>query len=309
MVKGESMIEAQVLSRFTIGEGLIDPDTRIQNGKLTKAEVDTFASKLSSNDYYKALESWKVPSQCVDGRANILRGANAAGGTTSLVIGDALTFGSYREHGARAPQHAKRMFTEIKKKDYLIGGHDEIGAHDGNCGCGAEDKLDSVDPHKPSVLRYIRRRGDDTRTFLSELRYTSTNELVGLEIPDNAHILIVDQAQKLQDEHYATNGAELRDAFIEADGEDVIETLEGEHPECVLIIDTRPKIGLKRDKIAQEYGTIMRAFYLNVASLQESAKIFSLFPEEAHTRFLGALYYNVATAAVLSGPSLRVIVL
>lgn len=287
---------------LTIAEGSIDPDTRIANGEITQDEIERFMVDIQSEEFDAPIDPEAVPAVCVDGRG-LRIGPNAAGGTFTLVVADALTSQSYRQPGEKAPAHAVRLFTELTKAGKKIGGHDDDHAKGNNCGCGAEDKLDnSEDENGPSILGYIERRGDDIKAVLE-------SPLIGLTISDELHESIVSRSKELRQERYATAGCDLKKATLEVAGEEAIEPLTGVHNEVALRIRTKAGATIDRPKLREKYGDRLEVFELDLPNLKSGVEAISLSNEEADRKFIAALYYNVATASVLAGPSLRVIVL
>jgi hypothetical protein len=306
---GESMNRVIDVPRLGIGEGSIDPDERIARGEITHDEVADFVEALQGDELYKRIDSELIPEQCVDGRDEITRGPNAAGGTFSLVMGDALTFNTFCKIGDKAATHAKHVYGHLRSIGHRIGGHDDAAAKGATCGCGAEDKLDNSDADKPSILRYISRRSDEIRDALTSLSITATSEPLGIQISDDVHGLITKRSDELQAESYASSGAELRQAFVDIAGEESVATLEGVHNEVVVVINTRAGETLDREKVRQLFGDKIEAFNVDVHALRKGAQSMSNNAEkEADARFIASLYYNVATAAVLSGKSLRIVV-
>ncbi|HWT55948.1 MAG TPA: cadmium-containing carbonic anhydrase [Candidatus Microsaccharimonas sp.] len=283
------MFSTQEHTKFVIGEGSINPYARIANGEISHDQLNALVTALQSDELYVDIDPEMIPNSCVDGRGDELVGPNAAGGTFSLVMGDALTTQSYRRPGEQAPVHARRMFGALARLDKKIGGHDDTHAQGDNCGCGADDKLDSEDPAVPSILEYITRRGEDIRTLLNGLN---------IQISDELHAKIMDNTQQLRDEHYATNGAELRQATIDEGGRVV--TLPGKHVEAVLNVQTQAGKTLDRQKLHEMFDGALDAFNLDVPALQYGSTLLAVSETEAHERFVGALYYNVATAAALA---------
>jgi hypothetical protein len=305
----ESMIGVYEIPRLGIGEGAIDPDTRIANGEINDEAIEALAGALLGDELYTKIKPGQVPSQCVDGRGISSVGPNAAGGTTAVVIADALTHNKFRLAGEKVTDHAKRVFEFLyEDKNQKIGGHDDIHANGPNCGCGAQDKLDDLDVTKPSILRYISRRGDDIRSVLTSLKETRSGEPLNIEVSDEMHAMIVHNCLKLQAEAYATNGNDIRSVYIAVSGPGSVVTVTGDHKEAILVINTRPDETLDRKKVNEVYGDEIQVFEVDVTSLQSGAELLTNNVEEAHDEFIGALYYNVATAAVLAGASLRVIV-
>ena len=295
------MSNVQERPRLTIAEGKIDPDTRVRDGEITEAEINEFVEALESDEFYDEIASL-IPTKCVDGRPRldgaVTLGANAAGGTFSVVMGDALTTNRYRLVGEKAPQHATHVYEELQKAGHEIGVHDDDHAEGDHCGCGAEDKLDDMNAEQPSILRYMARRGDDIRTALADL---------GVEIDDETHALLKANAATLVEESYATTGAELKKVATDTAGDDCVETLTGSHKEAALVVQTQEGRTLNRVKLQERFGDKLQAFALDVPALRKAAEITALSPREVEQKFAAMLYYNVATAAVLAGPSLRIV--
>lgn len=296
---GEFMSQVQERPRLEIAEGAIDPDVRVANGEITNDEIEEFASRLETEEFYDEIKKLEddvfvfIPNVCVDGRIHGKLGPNSAGGTNTLVVADALTTNAYRKDGEKAPAHALTLFNELKKAGYEIGGHGDDRATDEKCGCGAQDREDEV-------LAYIARRGEDVRTVIADL---------GIEIDDTTHNMITHNAVKLGEENYTTNGKELREAYVDIAGEESVPDLPGNHNEVAVVINTQAGTTLNREKIAAAYGNDkLQAFNVDVPALQKAAEAISHSPEEVTQKFIAMLYYNVATAAVLAGPSLRVII-
>ncbi len=281
--------------RFPIALGAIDSDSRIKNGEITAEGLDAFIEAL--DHFYTAVATeGDVPSQCVDGRSRqdgtYEPAPKAAAGTFSAVIGDALTNGSHRPAGANAAAHAKKVYEYLIQHGYTIGGHVADHVSGNGYGCGAEDNLERI-------LMFIRDNSAGIQTFLKD---------VGVTIDDETHARIATRAASLLDENYVVSGAELRDALVATAGEQCVETLTGPHREVVLVINTEPGVTIDRAKIAEEYNDSFQAFELDVPSLQTAANALSLTPAEALQKVTAMLYYNVATAAVLAGSSLRIVV-
>lgn len=290
---------------LTIGEGTIDPATRSQQGVISDTTVADLVARLKTDEFYDRIDAEAVPTKCVDGRGRVdgqqELGANAAGGTFSLVVADALTSNSYREAGQNAFEHAKRLYAQLVSLGKTVGGHDDDRAEMPNCGCGAEDKLDATTADQPSILAYLVRRGVDVRDAVRSL---------GVGVSDELHEALIQQAAKLRQEQYVTNGAALRQAFLDTPGVGAacVERLTGAHGEVAVVINTQPGTTLNRLKLKAAFGEAYQVFNLDVAALQSACKLIALSADEADEKFVAALYYNVATAAVLAGPTLRIVV-
>lgn len=302
---------------LTFGEGGIDPQARVAAGETTQTDLDRLHEFLLTHEAYDDLDPQLAlfPGQCVDGRGIDTLGANAAGGTFSIVMGDALSNQAYRpSETSTAPEHAVVVYEEVQKRGGRIGTHNDVHKHGPNCGCGAQDRLngDEAQEQKSFILPFITRRHTEIKNFLTGLRYTQTGDLVGVEIPDETDKLVASRAQELISEDYATDGVALEQASVMVAGEESVATLGEKHPhhlEAALVIDTRPNKTLNRKKIEELFGGNLQAFYVNVASLASGADKMSISPQDMHQRLIASLYYNVATAGVLGGPGLEIIVL
>jgi hypothetical protein len=288
---------------LAIGIGTIDPSTRVEQGLISDQVIDQLASWLRTPEAYQKASDLPVPTQCVDGRSRKdglqSNGYNAAGGTFSLVMADALSHGSYRRAGESAAVHARHIYEQLLAEGFTIGGHDDTSAVAPACGCGAEDKLDSKDLSKPSILRYIANHGRDIRQTLDTL---------SINVKDALHIRIIENSKALVKEGYATNGRALRQVIIDLAGSKAIVTLDGDHQEVALVINTETGTTLDRRNLTTHYGVHYQVFNLDVPAIEAAAKIISFSVNEAHEKFIAALYYNLATTAILAGPSLRLIV-
>jgi cadmium carbonic anhydrase-like protein len=290
---------------LTIGEGTIDPVTRSQAGIINDTTLAELVERLKTAEFYAVIDPAAIPTKCVDGRSRAdgrqELGANAAAGTFSVVMADALTTNSYRSAGQTAYEHAKRLYNHLVSLGKLIGGHDDDRAQVPNCGCGAEDKLDTVAADQPSILGYLVRRGDDIRNVVVSL---------GVTVDDNTHQKLLLQADNLHQTHYAVTGADLRQAFLDTPGAGAasIETLTGTHNEVAVVINRQVGTTLNRQKLKAAFGDAYQVFNLDLAALRAACELLALSAGEAQEKFVAALYYNVATAAVLAGPGLRVVV-
>ena len=279
---------------FSIGLGTIDPDERLAHQEITSDALDSFLATLG-NFYTKVVrKSDVIPCQCVDGRpradGSYEPEPKAAAGTFSLVMGDALTTNAFRNVGDNAAAHAEAIYTYLIHHGYHVGGHDADHASGAGCGCGAEDNL-------KTILEFISNHGGDIRDFLEQF---------GIHINQRTHGQIIRQAKTLLTESYIVPGISLRQAAVTAGGAACIETLTGPHHEVALVINTEPGTTIDRKKLAATYGNTFQVFELDLPALTAASKVLANTRSEAKQEQAAMLYYNVATAAVLAGPSLRV---
>ena len=288
-------IPMQQVQRFSIGLGSIDPDARLAHHEITPNALASFLATVG--DFYTNVvrKSDVIPCQCVDGRSrqdgSYEPEPKAAAGTFSLVVGDALTTNSFRKDGNDAAVHAEAIYTHLIRHGYHVGGHDADHASGSGCGCGAEDNLQVI-------LEFIGDHGDEIQHFLKQF---------DIHVNLQTHRQIIRQAKSLLTESYIVPGVSLRQAAVTAGGAACIETLTGPHHEVALVINTEPGTTIDRKKLAAAYGDAFQVFELDLPALTAASKVLARTSSEAKQKQAAMLYYNAATAAVLAGPSLRVV--
>lgn len=291
------MDEQQQTSIMTLGglaQGAIGPRPRVDAGEISEQEVHDFVAALQGDALFSQITA-VVPHKCVDGRfradnVNSL-GPDAAGGTESLVIGDALTYGMFCGPEDTASTHTKKVLQFWLDRQQHVGGHDADAAHGGS-GCGACDKLDAT-------LAYIATRGDELRSTIAGL---------GVEVDDETQATVTGRAQKLVSGQYADGGPAIIAAMRETAGVDAVETLTGEHKEVAVVINTKPVTTMDRGAIREQFGDKLQAFNVDVWALEKSANEMYNDAQKARALYYATLCYNVAVAAVLSDASLRIVV-
>jgi hypothetical protein len=282
--------------------GTIGPEQRIKRGEISAETVDELAERLTSNEFYDDISDELGP--------------NAAGGTFSLVIADALTTNRFRQAGQTAEAHAVALYGWLmaNKNDAehrsiiprvcvdgrlpvegsepnmaVIGGHDDEHGPDG---CGAQKKLGPI-------LEYIQTRGNDLRQFAAAH---------GVEIDDDTHDAIVRNAGVLLAEGYVSTGTELRGAYVRVAGEASVTKLAGDHKEVVGVLSKDKFKTLNRSKIRAAFGEGYDAFGIDVGVFPAAAAVISDGDEqEAWQKFVAMLYYNEATTTVLADHGLRIV--
>lgn len=278
-----------------IGIGSIGPDARIERGEIELQRLEEYLGSLASGELF-AHTDLVIPAMCVDGRLpenkQLELLPNSSGGTFTLVVADALVHG---HTNGNAAAHAHDVYAQLVGKGYKIGGHDADHASGEGCGCGAEDNLQAIlgfmaDENNAGAIR----------EFLESL---------GEHVDAGVHDEIVAQAQSLLQGGYAnTTGKDLRQAFVGTAGEGSVVTLSGPHNEVALVVNTRAHETYDRVAAHNEFGDAYQAFNLDVESVREGTKMMSTTDDDATKMHIAGLYYNVAVAAVLAGPDLRVVV-
>lgn len=283
-----------VVTLGDLGQGTIEPAPRVAAGSLTADQLEAFVSALSGDGLFTIIDG-VVPCKCVDGRpradGGLSLGPDAAGGTESLAVGDALTYDQFCEPGGVASDHATRVAAFWVDRGARIGGHDADNAHGGS-GCGACDKLEQA-------LVYIGEHANELRDFIESL---------GVTVDGRTQLEVAKNARNLAARHYADGGTNIIAALRAVGGKDSIETLMGEHKEVAVIINTKVNTTLDRSKVRAQFGDELQAFNVDVWALERATS--EMYPDnkKAHSFYYATLCYNVAVAAVLSGPSLRIVV-
>lgn len=308
MVDGETTREVAVMELGAPAQGAIDPADRIQRGEITESRVDEVAANIDAHYVWvgdKIMDQDEVdaeffklfiPTWCVDGRlcGTVSRLApNAAGGTYSLVVGEALIDAdSLIAQNQTSASHGGRVFSSLTQNGYDIGVHSDDHASGENCGCGACDKMGQI-------VGFL----GENIAGLSE----KAAEL-GVVVPDVLQQKIATNATNLNSSGYISSGKEMNQAAIEATDEAHNQELVGSHNEVVLVVNTVVGTTLDRQSLAKEYGEDYEAFNLDVWALKNGIDAISSSEVEASEKFAAAVLYNLATACVLAGPSLRVVV-
>ncbi len=300
--------------KLDIGIGNIGPAKHIANGEYDWRLVDQLTHDLLNDQSLYERGENRLPRLCADGRTRRTDGGSAIGGSFSAVIADSLGPRLYYANDITAKQHALTIYAKFRAGNLLIGGHDDDHADAANSGCGGEDRLDSKDPGAITTLQFLSQYGDSVRRTLQSLCDTKTGTNLGVKVDDSQHDIIVSHSRELharttQSTAYVTCGADLRDALVEAQDDSAVERLHGLHTEAVLAIDFRNGMRLNRGKVAARYGDKLNAFYVNVDCLNNMAKFLYDDAEQTDLSFVSALYFNIATTAVLADKSLRVITL
>lgn len=280
----ESMETMHEVSYFTIdhAEGTIEAKNNQQE------RLEEFTQRAGSGEFHVATDC-QVPCGCVDGRCGGKIRPNAAGGTETIFVADDLTTKRFEGDGTTASAY-RTTLRLLKDEGFEVGGHDDDHAMGDISGCGANDKL-------PLIYDFIQRKAD----VLKDL-----TESLGITVDDASHQTIVDNARARTE---FSKGAELLGVLNEEGAEDAVDHLRGGHNEVMVIINLREGTTFDRDAAEAEFGPDYEAFNVDAWSFAEAARATSLSPQEAEQKVVAMVYYNLATAHVLGGKSLRVVVL
>ncbi len=294
-MSAESLSSVAIMGSPAVGT--IDPETRVIKGEIDNETIDkVFNDIVKHYDVVDdELSEKAIPAACVDGRTDVdgaPLAANSAGATYSLVIGTALIDApSLIAHNETSASHGKKIFIDLKDKGFKIGAHTDENAPEGKCGCGACER-------QAEILTFIAEHIDELSEKAAGL---------GIDIADELKAKIATNSSNLVDANYVSNGAEMVEVVKEVAGEKSVQTLQGSHNEVVLAINVnKPGQTLNRRSLEAEFGKDYQAFNLDVWALNNGIKEVSASETEAAEKFAAAVLYNIATACVLAGPSLRV---
>jgi hypothetical protein len=282
----ENEIQPTFIELGEAGTGSIE----VQENQLERLEE--FTRRVASGEFHRSTKG-VIPCTCIDGRCG---GGelmpNAAGGSETLMVADDLTTKDFALDGDSSTcGQYKNMVKFLKDSGYPVGGHTALERHGAPSGCGANDKL-------PAIYAYIAQNGDTLKGLAVSL--------LGYEITDEDHALIISNAQARSD---FSGGDELLQVLQSEGGR--VDMLRGEHTEVMAVINRRKGTTLDRDALEAEFGDGYEAFNDDEWSFEEGARVISHMggEEEIRRKRIAMLYYNLATAGVLCGPKMRVVIL
>ena len=262
----------------------------IQPDKQQQARLDEFTNRVGGGEFLRPTETMIV-SDCKDGRCgNVgpLR-PNAAGGSESLMVADDLTTKTFSRNGHTSTcEQYETLLNYLLANAYPIGGHTSDSARGLQSGCGANDLL-------PEIYGFIAHHGSTLRLIAHDL---------GIDVDGETHELITKNARERTS---FSSGAELLRALKKYKNART-SLLSGAHREVVALINTREFTTLDRNAVRDEFGDNYQAFNADIWAFEKSAKVISTTSREQQQKFAAMVYYNLATAHVLAGPSLRVVV-
>ncbi|MCA9301233.1 hypothetical protein KDA08_03720 [Candidatus Saccharibacteria bacterium] len=301
LVMDTEVKKVPVLGNIAIGA--IEPKGRVEAGEISDTTVDLLAEQMSQGRQYEEIDvdpgvvNMLIPKWCVDGRSDPdsdQQAPNAAGGTYSLVVAEALIDAEILvAQGKTSVAHSKEMFEDLTSNGYDIGGHTDDHATTEKCGCGACDRM-------AEIISFIADKADEISEISATLGVEVSQELIG-KIKAGAELLIENK--------YVSTGPEMIQNIKDVTkDESHVQTVRGPHNEVVLGINTKVGTTLDRGSITNEFGEQYQAFNLDVWALENGIKAIESNEDLVNEKFVAGVFYNIATAAVLAGPSLRVVV-
>lgn len=269
------------ISFTTLGEAGLGA---IEANESQQERLEEFTDRVGGGEFHRETRG-TIPCICIDGRLctnNKELLPNGPGGSEAMMVADDLTTKDFVLDGDTTTANQYRnTIAFLKEAGYPIGAHIE---------CGANKKL-------KAIYGYIKDNGTVLRGIAESLGY---------EVTDEDHELIVGNAAARTD---FSNGDEVLDVAREEEGR--IDQLKGQHREVIAVIDRRQGMTLDRDAVAAEFGDDYQAFNVDEWSFEEAARVISHMggEEAARQKRTAMLYFTVATAGVLCGPNMRIVVL
>lgn len=255
----------------------------------THPRLDEFTDRVGSGEFHIGTPI-ALPCGCKDGRCGGEIRPNGAGGTLSLVVADDLLRQDFAGDGTTVDA-ARKVFRHLIEAGHPVGGHCDAKADDIKSGCGANDKL-------PIIYSKISGKSAEIRALVESLGYN---------VDDSTHTDIVAGAQRRMQ---FSSGREVLDVMREEGGEENVDKLRGEHNEVLAVINSVPGTTLNRDAVVREFGEYYQSFNTDTWSFEAGAR--ALYPEagdaEIQRAVIAMVYYNLATALTLCGPTMRVVV-
>lgn len=267
----------------------------IEAGPDQQDRLEEFTERVASGEFHVRIE-WSAAFRkmllvrCVDGRipegGMAPLGPNSAGGTESLFVADDLTTKRFASEDGSTLGGYTNVVKFLVDAGYEVGGHTDTHAHGDASGCGANDKLDKI-------YRYIDEHRETLRAVAARF---------GVRVTDETHALIANNASARTQ---FSKGSELLGVLKESAKEEFVDVLEGDHKEVIAVLNTVPGTTLDRDALVREFGPDYEAFNVDVWAFEEAARATSLTAEEVAQKVAALVYYNLATAMVLSGKKMR----
>lgn len=218
------------------------------------AQASTIAQAITRlNDYFVA-ENATDEQRCIDGRspAEPFRGQNGAqipGGTPGAALAYRLSLPTSDLSTAVFNDDARYLLERSLALGFVPGDHRD--AHGHGIGCGAIDKMDVA------VTAML-----DPSLAADHKKLVST--LLGDQFSENLYTEIIDAAKTLQprlSEYMDDREKSIRD--LEDVNGHAVPTLEGDHHECLVIINTVPNTTFATKQFSDDFDG-MQAFNYDV---------------------------------------------
>lgn len=271
----------------------------IQASQEQAERLDEVTERVGSGEFHRETEG-KIPCKCIDGRCSNLTNLlpNSAGGTETLMVADDLTTKDFVLGGDESTGGQYSAMVEyLKETRNPIGGHTAEDLHGAPSGCGANDKLSEI-------YDFIAKNGEVLRGLAAEL---------GVKVDEETQQLITGNAAARSE---FSDGAALLKTLKDKGGDESVDVLKGAHKEVVAVINKRAGTTLDRNAFEAEFGEGYQAFNVDTWAFAEGARLITQMGDDQEQlkkqiaqKQAAMVYYNLATACVLCGPNMRVVVL
>ena len=261
----------------------------IQANDTQREQLDEITEALAAGEFHTIVDGYSL-CKCIDGRyGGFGLYPNAAGGTETLMVADDLTAQRYGDSDTPTVDILQAVIARLESREQLVGGHSDEQAGDARSGCGAHDRL-------ADIYSFIANHSD---------RLRSLAESLGVAVDDALHERITDNASRRVD---FSNGADMTALYIEDEARHY-EVMRGAHAEVAAVVNLMPDTTFSRDDFERSFGEAYQAFNIDAWAFEEAASQLYESPQEIADAVAAMAYFNFATAHVLCGPQMRVIVL
>lgn len=248
--------------------------------------LEELTERAANGEFHIALHEQSL-AKCIDGRRDQhapIEAANSAGGSYSHVVAHALM------HDASAPfaQLETQVFNDLSSKHVFLGVHSDTHANDEKSGCGANDRLRDVFTKLVDQQEAIRQTAE---------------VILGQYIEDDMHDSLISNAKKRDD-----FGSGVENFQVAKQAGATTETLEGDHKEVLSVINLRGGTTLDRETLATEFSD-HQIFNIDAWAFMRAAEQTEESDLAVYKKIVALTYFNLATAMVLAGPSMRVAIL
>jgi hypothetical protein len=254
-----------------------------------QAQLSEVLRRIRGTEFF-VLVSNSIPSHCIDGRPGAFGFApNSAGGTESLMVADDLTTQRFAATYGTTLEAYTNTVRYLDSNLLPVGGHTDDHSGVDKSGCGANDRL-------PEIYAKIASQGDIVRRL---------PEAIGIRVDDTTHALLVDNARVRTE---FSSGAEILEALTYTAGDETVDALSGDHQEVVVVVNFVPQTTLNRAALDAAFDGMFQAFNVDVWSFAIAANAIAIDSAEITSKIVALAYYNIATALVLCGPEMPVII-
>lgn len=270
--------------------GSIDPGARTD---IELEKVQELARKLQGDvyDVQIADELQSFLLSCIDGRTTespdeLRPSPNAAGGTMTPFISELLTQSSAMDIESENTLDAFEKFVAaLAEKHIPIGGH---GDDHSSCGCGANAKA-------AEIVSFIATNMD--------VLVQTLESATGSADYDAASFIQLRAKELVERDGFFSQGEAIDGVIQEHADEKDYQTVRGGHNEVIIRLNTKHGTTLDRHTLKHDFGDAYQVFNVDVWAFEEASRKIGGSEEEIQRRVTAMVFYNLATAFVLCGPT------